>query len=212
MSYSVDKIVEDVRVALDENTSVSAFTDDAGTVVQPDTLEMEEIIRSKIADGLDAVRMAAPLRHLDFVSSSPSVEWTDEAKGIGRVKLPGKFLRLSMFKMSDWAYGVSEAITPSDDIYKQQWSDYKGVRGNANNPVVAIAGNGKLEFFSCDSTSATATLLYIARVTGVSDSYDIEGDIYRAVVLKTAALVMAAYGSSEMMQLLNALSEEQIGK
>jgi len=67
-----------------------------------------------------------------------------------------------------------------------------------------------IEFFSSASTDATATLLYIRRVLSEATSYDIEEKLYRAVVLKTASLVAGTYGSSDMMQLLAAMSEEQM--
>lgn len=211
MSYAVADIVKDVRVAIDENTAVEALSE-AGDA---DTLEMEDIIRSKIPDGINAVRLVAPLKYLDLKLDVPTVSWVDSAKGIGRVSLPDDFMRLALFKMSDWKFGAGVAISMVDDGYRQQWSEFKGVRGNANNPVVAISGdaasgNAVLEFFSSDSADATATLLYISKVTTTADEYDIEGRLYRAVVLKTAALVMAAYGNADMMQLLNGLAEEQM--
>lgn len=218
-AYSVETIVGDVRVALDENTTITVLS----SASDADTLEMEDIIKSKIADGINAVRKVAPLRLLDFTreaSPSVTVTWLDSEKGIGSMALPSDFLRLALFKMSDWTFGVSEAISPTDDNYKQQWSEWQGVRGNPNNPVVAISGDvktttspvgGVLEFFSCDSVNATATLLYIKRVDGASSSdYDIETSIYRAVVLKIAALVAATYGSSDQMQLLEAMSREMV--
>ena len=58
MQVSEATIIKDVKVAIDENTSVAPFTDSDGNTLDPDTLEMEEIIKSKIADGVNA-HMAA---------------------------------------------------------------------------------------------------------------------------------------------------------
>lgn len=213
-TYSEDTIVNDVRIAIDENTNATVFTDSDGNTFDPDTLEMEDIIKSKIKDGINAVRMVAPLHALEMTRVVPTVSWMDKDKGIGMINLPSDFLRLGLFKMSDWAYGVSRAITPTSDEYSQQFSEYKGVRGNPTRPVVSIsadAGDGILEFFSCDSANATATLQYVERKTGESTLHKIEENIYRAVVLKTAALAMANYVNADMMQLLNSLCYEQLG-
>lgn len=213
-TYSEDTIANDVRIAIDENSSATAFTDSEGNAMGPDTLEMEDIIKSKIKDGINAVRMVAPLHMLEMTRIVPTVSWMDEDKGIGMISLPSDFMRLGLFKMSDWAYGVSRAISPASDEYSQQFSEYKGVRGNPSRPVVSIsgdAGDGILEFFSCDSTTATATLQYVERKTGESTLHKIEENCYKAVVLKTAALVMANYVNSDMMKLLNSLCYEQLG-
>lgn len=213
-TYGEDTLVKDVRTAIDENTQVIAFTDDGGSALDADTLEMEEIIKSKIPDAVNAVRMIAPLHMLELAEAAPSVEWTDGDKGIGRTALPADFMRLGLFKMSDWLYGVQTAITPMSGEYPQQFSEWQGVRGNPSRPVVAIVhdgGNAALEFFSCAGTEASARLLYVGRLMREAASYQIEAAIYRAVVLKTAALVMANYSNSDLMRLLDGLCKEQLG-
>lgn len=212
-TYSEDALVKDVRTAIDENTQVTAFTDGDGAAFDTDTLEMEEIIKSKIPDAINAVRMSAPLNMLELTEVTPSVTWTDTGKGIGRIALPADFMRLGWFKMSDWLYGVQKAMTPLSEEYPQQFSDYQGVRGNPSRPVVAVApdgGNAVLEFFSCASTEASARLLYVGRQTGSAASYQLEEAIYRAVVLKTAALAMANYSNADLMRLLDGLCNEQL--
>lgn len=213
MEVSGTDLAKDVRVAIDENTKTTAFTDGDGNAIDADTVEMDDIIRSKIVDGINAVRMAAPLSKLELTHTAPAVEWIDAGKGIGQVTLPDDYLRLAMFRMSDWTHGVAQAISPVSPQYAQQFSEWKGVRGNPSRPMVAVSadaatGGRVMEFFSSDDDTATARLVYVAREDGGS-AYHIEDGIYRAVVLKTAALTVAAYGNGELMQLLNALSEEQ---
>ncbi len=227
LQVAESRIITDVRVAIDENTTVAAFTDAEGNTFDPDTLEMEEIIKSKIADGVNEVRMIA---HISMLESTRSVSgtdmtvvWTDEVKGIGEVALPSDYLKLVMFKMSDWAHAVSVAISPDSPLYHQQFSRWKGVRGNPSRPVIAFAtsmqtGKSVIQFFSCDSTEATAEMTYIKRCQGsISDDeheeayYEIENPIYRAVVLKTASLVAAAYGNTDMMSLLNNMALQETG-
>lgn len=224
LQVAESRIITDVRVAIDENTTVAAFTDAEGNTFDPDTLEMEEIIKSKIADGVNEVRMIA---HISMLESTRSVSgtdltvtWTDEEKGIGHIALPDDYLRLVMFKMSDWAHAVSVAVSPDSPLYHQQFSEWKGVRGNPSRPVIAFAtdmetGKAVLQFFSCDNTEAKAELTYIQRSERQESddgtvSYEIENAVYRPVVLKTAALVAATYSNVDMVNLLNQLVQEML--
>ena len=72
-----------------------------------------------------------------------------------------------------------------------------------------------IQFFSCDSTTATAELVYIKRFSleenTVATFYKIESAAYRAIILKTAALVAATYSNIDLMNLLNAMAQEAIG-
>lgn len=226
MQVAESTIISDVRVAMDENTAITAFTDSDGTVIDTDTLEMEEIIKSKIADGVNAVRKAAPLSMLDLTRKASGedwpVTWIDDDKCIGEVEIPEDYLKLVMFKMSDWAHAATTPIAADTALYHQQFSEWKGVRGNPSRPNIAIAadtttGKDVIQFFSCDSTEATAELTYIKRCpgsTGSSEntgSYEIEAPIYRAMVLKVASLVAATYANGDLAQLLNQMAQEALG-
>ena len=225
MQVSEATIIRDVRVAMDENTSVAPFTDSDGNTFNPDTLEMEEIIKSKIADGVNAVRSVAPLSKLEpaRMASGESwpIKWIDEEKMIGEVPLPDDYLRMVLFKMSDWTHAVTITIAVDSALYHQMFSRWKGVRGNPSRPNIAIAtdtstGKNVIQFFSCDSTETTAELAYIKRCDKPNEpdepntTYEIEQGIYMAVVLKTAALVAATYGNADMMNLMNTLAQKEI--
>ena len=223
MQYSEDTIVRDVRVAFDENTEVSSFAGSDGSTFDSDTLEMEDIIRSKICDAINTVRASAPLSLLAMTHIQSGQEWPitwiDEEKGIGELPLPEDCLRIAMFKMSDWAYGVTAAISPGSTLYSQQFSRWQGVRGNPSRPQIAVSagmptGGSVVQFFSCAGTGATARMSYIKRISGrpESGSYEIEEQIYRPVVLKTASLVAMTYGNSDMAGILGAMSGELMGR
>ena len=225
MQVSEATIIKDVRVALDENTNIAPFTDSDGNTFDPDTLEMEEIIKSKIADGVNAVRSVAPLSKLEPARMASGegwpLTWIDDEKMIGEVPLPDDYLRMVMFKMSDWAHAATTPIPADTAMYHQQFSEWKGVRGNPSRPNIAVAtdmatGKNVIQFFSCDSTEATAELTYIKRCDKPNEpdesntTYEIEQGVYRPVVLKTAALVAATYGNADMMNLMNTLAQEVI--
>lgn len=287
MALTVNDMVRDVRVALDENRSLAPFETGDGAFEDDDMLEMEDIIVAKIADGVNAVRRVAPLGLLDIKSTQPEVTWINARRGIGSIELPSDFLRLAMVKMRDWAYGVTELTGADSDLYRQQWSEWGGVRGNPSRPVAALSigdvplfiGGGTIiggktqadsvDDVAADETTAAADdgitlpgggttlpggggttlpggggttltvkgkvielfsspnlimlpgektvkaeLHYVARLDAVgqlTDSLTLEDGLRRAMVLKTASLVAANYGGTDMAALLNTMAEEAMG-
>lgn len=216
MQATKEAIIKDVRIAIDENAATTPFTDESGLITDSTTLEMDDIIGSKIADGINAVRLYAPLSKLrpnSTVDVAP--QWIDETKFIGQIPLPDDYLRFVSFRMSDWLYAVSNYITPDSSFYAMQFSKYKGVRGSASRPVVALStdaqgGRKVIQFFSSESTSAKATFVYIPREDDIDGPFEIEDEIYRAVVLKIASLVALTYLNGDMAKALNEMSVEQL--
>lgn len=216
MQATKEAIITDVRIAIDENAKTTPFTDESGLITDSTTLEMDDIIGSKIADGINAVRLYAPLNKLrpnSTVDVAP--QWIDETKFIGQIPLPDDYLRFVSFRMSDWLYAVSNYITPDSSFYAMQFSKYKGVRGSVSRPVVALStdepgGINVIQFFSSESTSAKATFVYIPRKDDMDGSFEIENEIYRAVVLKIASIVALTYLNGDMAKALNEMSVEQL--
>lgn len=150
MIYSVDEIKREVRIALDQNNSSSPLSE----VGDIDTLTLEEIIESKIEDAARIVTLKAPQYMLEKGEIiEGGILWRSGiGRGSGSILLPDDFLRLVIFKMSDWDYAVYDVITQDDPRYKMQFSRYEGIRGNPQKPIVAISSSmlGQvLEFFSC---------------------------------------------------------------
>lgn len=216
MQATKEAIIKDVRIAIDENAKTTPFTDESGLITDSTTLEMDDIIGSKIADGINAVRLYAPLSKLRPNSTADvALEWIDETKFIGQIPLPEDYLRFVSFRMSDWLYAVSSYITPDSSFYAMQFSKYKGVRGSASRPVVALStdaqgGRKVIQFFSSESTSAKATFVYIPREDDTDGPFEIENEIYRAVVLKIASIVALTYLNGDMAKALNEMSVEQL--
>ena len=150
MEYAVNDLVREVRVCIDQNMTSEALSG-LGDV---DTLSLEDIIRSKIADAARVVERAAPAHLLDSGRAfACSIGWDNVAGvGSGHIHLPDNFLRLVCFQMSDWSHAVYEPIGQSDPLYARQHSRFPGLRGSPQRPVVAIVGQpiGQvLEFYSC---------------------------------------------------------------
>ena len=230
MQYKVSDILHDVRIILDEN-GVSVPLTSLGDV---DTLSLNTLIESKIEDAARIVELQAPLHLLsangsDF-GSGQGVNWHDSTNpgiGSGYIALPTDFLRLICFRMSDWAYPVSEVIYPHDPRYALQHSRYQGVKGNPQSPVVAIQtgeSSSVLEFYSCDGgEDVTVSIAKYLKEPKIATSTEGNGDeaesykvidlcdkLFRAILYYTAYLVscdVAPAVSSHFLSISKELAE-----
>lgn len=205
-SYTTSDIQEAVRIAIDENrTNESLLTDS-------ETLKLNEIIESKIVDGVRMVAQIAPNNLIDVGSTidTANITWENSVVGVGYgfVQLPDDFMRLLSFQMSDWIRPVVETITESDKTYAMQHSKYTGLRGNVNHPVCAVVrgASGKvLEFYSCSAGSTVTVKMaqYIAYPKIANGSIPVSSNLYRPSVYYIAGLVLAAMGNKESETMYN---------
>lgn len=212
MVFRKEVIAADVRVALDENPVNEALLDEG----DEQTLCNEDIVSSKIEEGARKVLLLAPVYMLEQGHPLPSEVYWD-GRGSGHVMLPDDFLRLQVFKMSDWVRAVYGAISIEDAAYIRQSSRWKGLRGNRERPVCAIGirPEGKvLEFYSCGSEKATVAMgMYVPRPTFDSEGgIDLPERCYRAVVYMICSLVAAAYGEAERSAMFEKLCGSEIGR
>ena len=115
MIYKVEEIMRDVRVCLDQNMTSEALLADGDS----DTLALDEVVRSKIVEGVVRVESNAAARYLEAGHNLEDVVfWGDQESGW--VLLPHDFMRLITFRMSDWERTVYKAITPDDARYALQ--------------------------------------------------------------------------------------------
>lgn len=197
MVYRLPEIAREVRVTLDCNNMSDRLLD-TGDV---DTLTVDEIIVSKILDAVRRVHSQAPIFLLESGHTfGDAIYWGDQ--GSGWVLLPDDFMRLIVFRMSDWSRAVMTAITPMDPEYQLQGSQYKGLRGTPQMPlcVLNIRPEGKvLEFYSCKTTNAQvseAVYLPYPRVD-TDGGIDICERCYNAVIYTAAALVLTTLGEND---------------
>lgn len=200
MVYDCLQIRKDVRVALDMNDKSKALIN----LGDMDTLQVDQIVDSVMEDAARRVVEVAPVDMLESGHNfGEDIFWTDdeERKGCGWTILPDDYLRLVLFKMSDWHRGVSYAITDMDPAYAIQSSPWKGVRGNVDRPVCAIVrrAEGKvLEFYSCDSEDAYAEqAVYQPVPTKSGGGIDLPRLCYRGVVYYAAGLTALSLRDSE---------------
>lgn len=197
MVYALDDILRDVRVAINENDRHGCLVLDD----DQDTLTLDEIIRSKVEEGVRDIVGAAPFDMLDGGSPiGQSIYWRED--GSGQIILPDDYLRLMVFRMSDWERPVFIPVMAGDPKYNLQFSRRKGLRGTPQKPVVCITRrpNGLiLEFFSSKSKDAkVAEGLYLSLPEIKGTSINIPQRCYRAVIYKIAGLSALSAGQSDM--------------
>ena len=203
MIVAVNKMLKDVRVAIDMNNSSKPLVLDGDT----DTLQLDDIIRSTLVPAIMQVEMEAPSRLLeyghDFVEDR-TIEWGEG--GRGSIFLPDDFMRLVTFRMSDWRRAVFSAISDSDSEYVKLSSRYRGICGTPERPVVAIVNRGEglvLEFYTCDSTDATVTdSVYVPIPEIKDDGIDVSEKCYKSAVYRAAFLTMASVGDQNANTML----------
>lgn len=210
--------MRDVRMYIDQNETNAALIENEDI----ETLSLDDIIESKIEEGVRAVELSAPLRMLDTgYNFANSVTFKEDYSGY--TILPDDFMRFVVFKMSDWKKAVYEAIDTTDPKYQYQSSTQRGIKGNPEKPVCAIVPYPQglaLEFYSCRSASATVEKAVYMKLPKLE--YPVDGDgnpvetsdkaieiserCYRAAINKIASLVLFTYGDKEMAEKFEALA------
>ena len=190
MVYEVSDIMQDIRIALDQNMTSTQLID-TGDI---DTLSLDELIESKIADAARIVESNAPIHLLEGGKDiTHSVGWNGRVGlGSGYIHLPDDFLRLVSFQMSDWSRAVSIAISEDHPLYARQQSRYAGARGCPQKPVVAITTQpiGQvLEFYSCTAGEN----VYVKRARYIPIPKIEDGNIELCHKLKPAIVYYAAH-------------------
>lgn len=211
MTYDVDDILREVRIALDLNNKSDALL----AVGDNDTLTLDDLIRKKLPVAARIVHTKAPRYLLDSGRAfGETIGWTDSiGKGCGVIHLPDDFLRLVSFQMSDWDYPVVNAITEESHEYAQLHSRFHGISGSPQRPVVAITQQpvGQvLEFYSC-TAGESVTLRrarYIPYPKIKNNGIELCEKLYDATVHYTAYLVALSTNSTEQAQALLSISND----
>lgn len=205
MRIGIDEIKRDVRVALDMNKRGDSLLEEG----DPDTLELEEIIGSKIEEGIDLVHLEAPLTLLE---ATPIGTWSGTAAtgmdgmGKGKMALPADFLRLVVFRLTSWLRPVYEPIEETSGEYTLQSSRWKGVYGSPEKPVVAITQRYSaqlyLEYYSGVSNDKIEEAAYIPKAKISGGEVNVSEKCYRAAIYRIGALVLATMGSEQATTLI----------
>ena len=208
MIVQVDEILKDVRVCMDRNRVDEALLDDADA----DTLTLDELIKSKVEEGIDMVHREAPYHMLEQGHTfGDAIHWGELESGW--ILLPDDYMRLVVFEMSDWEKAVYEVMSVADARYAQMRSRVKALRGTAQRPVcvLGVRPEGRvLEFYSCKSESATVRRGIYTPYTRIDDDggADISELCYESAVYRIAGLALASLGEEQLSKVMEEESKK----
>lgn len=222
MDYNISDIKSEVRVAMDENRTSSSLAD-FGDV---DTLSLDELIESKIVDAVRLLECSVPASLIDNdvqlgeADSSTgkitiSINWRSAiGVGPGTINLPSDFMRLVMFRMSDWSRN-GKIITEDSPEYVLQSSRYPGVRGNPQAPVVAVVkrqGGYALEFYSSSAGESVFVRYasYLKEPEIKDGNISISSKLERPVIYEAAVLTALSLGEKDLAENLNVILKNLI--
>lgn len=206
-NVSVPEFIQSVKIIMDENgVSNSVLSTNS------DQLQIDAIIKSKIIESIKHVHLSARAELLDLDNDFSGADTVTNQDGTGYIKLPSDFLRLVIFKLSNWRSSVINAISDADPLYIQQKSRFLGIRGNSDKPVCAITRNktGRiLEFYSAEpNTTAEIDLAYCLKEPVISiNSVNICDKLIESVYYHCAALTCISIGETEKSKSLIELSK-----
>lgn len=211
MTVKATEMVKAVRVAIDMNTEDTELKG----AKDSDTLELDEIIMSKLADAVRIVELEAPA-HLLESGHDFSEKVFVYANGKGYAILPHDFMRLICFRMSDWERGVYEAISERDATYSLMSSRHRGVSGSVEKPIAAIVrrSEGKvLEFAGSANGEATCIQAAYLPYPEIDDegNIDLAEECYQSAIYRAASLALASVGdqlSTTMLEISKSLLSE----
>lgn len=198
MLFSLSRILQDVRVRLDQNIRDEELL----RIADKDTLELDGLIMGSMERSARAAILDAPVYRLESGHNFGEALYWGEGNS-GWTLLPDDFLRLVVFEMSDWQRAVYNVLTPLDSDYALQNTPFAALRGNPSRPVCAVVLRPEglaLEFYSCRDDEAYITQAAYTPAPRIDRDgcIDFPEDLYEAVVCLTAADTAAALGESNL--------------
>jgi len=198
---SVDELVKEVRVTLDENQAESAYMESS-----TDNMELDEIIRAKLPDAARAIVEMCPLSLLNADALTlPTDDQVANTDGSGYIVLPDDFLRLVSFKLASWNRAVTSVAEEGSSTDLMQRNVF--TRGTPLKPVCSFGhradGKRVMEYFVAgDNGHDVERALYIPLPSVVTetdcDTLNIPHLLRVAVVNYCAGLVEISRGNQEM--------------
>lgn len=199
MKTDVSTIVDMALVALDETPASPGLECAAPS--------LESILRMTVEEAAVCVLLAAPPALLSgLLACGNTVAWHGDASG--HIVLPGDFLRLIEFRMSDWKRSVFSPVKTGSDIHMLQQKGQSPWRGNPDFPVCALSRKEMgmvLEFWSCaDELARVDRFLYLQRPAVNDDGIiDIPELCLRPVVYEAARRAAMLHGDTDRAGILD---------
>ena len=150
-TYSVEQIIEQVRIKYDEFGSC-----ESEMVVFPDNVDMNTIIGSNVGTAYRFVMFNADLSMLEGTTLADDSAFSIDEELVGHLPLPADFMRGITARLSSWKSSPSEIIEENSTEYRKQADPY--ACGTAEQPIVALihTNHGKeLEFYKAKTKGDT---------------------------------------------------------
>lgn len=213
MKTAVSDIVEQVRIAIDQNQQEGSILSD-----ENNTLELDEVIRQKILHAARLLLETSDVSVINYGKTSSLTLTEIDGSGWGELSaweavLPDDYLRLLTLKMSDWKRGVHGTIPVESADYSQLRSGFIGITGNPERPVVA---EGQHIGTVNDTLTEWRGIEVYTSATGECDEFrycpvpafdqddclEFPEMLMRHLVYQTASFVAATFKDSGLAQLL----------
>lgn len=207
MKKTFEEIADEVRMIIDENEDNSALITETDEVAN----DTDKITKEMIMQSVDMVHQIAPLWKTTDVQTQTTVSLTPYKKGKAGT-VPSDFLRFVLADASDWSRKVYEPITEGSAEYQMQSSEFAGIRGSAERPVVAIVPgliNLNIEVYT--TSGGSITLAYIKKASAVAGSVTIADMCYKAMLNMVAKYYMVSVGEPERAAHYDAVVKELLG-
>ena len=146
-TYSIDQIIEQVRIKYDEFGS-----SECEMVECPENMDMDTIIASNVGAAYRFVTFNADLSMLEGKTIADDSVFSIDEELVGHLPLPADFMRGVTARLSSWKSSPSIIIEESSTEYRKQADPY--ACGTPQYPVVALIHTNKgkeLEFYKAKS-------------------------------------------------------------
>lgn len=196
MKISIDDLVEQVKVNMEELTDVSK-----ALVTLEVGIDVEQYIRAKLPDALLSVWASTPVELLPQTDCASSLRPERLPDGSGRVALPSEVWRMAEFCMEGWRQPVTSFIDHTSPAYELQFNLY--TRGGVATPVCVLSNVGGqkcLEYYSLPTrveVHRVKTARYVPYPEPDGDKYEIVDSLVPVVCYTCAALVYEILGQPE---------------
>lgn len=207
MKKTFQEIADEVRMIIDENEDNSALIDETDEVAS----DTDKITKEMIMQSVDMVHQMAPLWKTTDIQTKTSVSLTKYRKGKAG-DVPTDFLRFVFADAEDWSHKVYDPTMEGSAEYQMQSSEFAGIRGSEERPVVAIVpGHNGLNMEVYSTGNDEATLAYIRKAKAEADGVTIAEMCYKAVLNMVAKYYMVSVGEPERAGHYNAVVNELLG-
>jgi len=197
MSYAVSDVVSEILILMDESG-----IDRASFLSNEDSsTNLVTIVKTCLKQAYRSCLLTADTSLLDgSVYDTSAVTVTKKAIGsyyAGCLDLPADFLRLVVFKMSDWSRGVKELLNETSQGYSMQQDSFSC--GTMERPTAALVhsatGKRQLEYFTSSEAATISKFIYLKEPC-ITDTIEISDKIKYSLYNYTIYMVLSAYRDS----------------